>query len=222
MYNLITNDWQDILKHEFEKPYFKQLESFLTEAYQNKQIFPKYKDIFNALNATPYKDVKVVILGQDPYHGINQSHGLSFSVQQGTKLPPSLKNIFKELVNDLNVTYPKHGDLTAWAEQGVLLLNNVLTVESGKAHSHAKQGWEQFTNEIILNLNEKSHPIIYILWGAQAQKKIKLINTNKHFIIKSVHPSPLSAYRGFFGSKPFSKTNDILHELGLTKINWEL
>src|SRR5690625_121337 len=132
MYNLITNDWQEILKQEFEKPYFKQLELFLQEAYQNKQIFPKYKDIFNALNATPYKDVKVVILGQDPYHGINQSHGLSFSVQQGTKLPPSLRNIFKELVNDLNVTYPKHGYLTTWAEQGVLLLNNVLTVESGK------------------------------------------------------------------------------------------
>src|SRR5690625_4453136 len=222
MYNLITNDWQEILKQEFEKPYFKQLELFLQEAYQNKLIFPMYKDIFNALIATPYIDVQVVILGQDPYHGINQSHGLSFSVQHLTKLQPSFRHIFKALLNYLNVTYHKHGDLTTWAEQGVLLITNVLTVESGKAHSHAKQGWEQFTNEIILNLNEKTHPIIYILWGAQAQKKIKLINTNKHFIIKSVHPSPLSAYRGFFGSKPFSKTNDILHELGLTKINWDL
>lgn len=222
MVNLIDTDWNEILKQEFEKPYFKNLENFLEEAYENKHIFPEYKNIFNALNATPYKDVKVVILGQDPYHGINQAHGLSFSVIQGNKLPPSLKNIFKELIDDLNVKHPQHGDLTTWAQQGVLLINAVLTVESGKAHSHAKQGWEQFTDEIILSLNEKDHPIIYILWGAQAQKKIKLIDTDKHFIIKSVHPSPLSAYRGFFGSKPFSQTNKILHDLNLTEINWEL
>ncbi|HLR60443.1 MAG TPA: uracil-DNA glycosylase [Pseudogracilibacillus sp.] len=222
MFNLIKTDWKDILKKESEKTYFKNLELFLNEAYENKQIFPKYQDIFNALNTTPYKDVKVVILGQDPYHGINQAHGLSFSVKQGNKLPPSLNNIFKELTDDLDVKKPEQGDLTAWAKQGVLLLNTVLTVESGKANSHAKQGWERFTDEIILSLNEKEHPIIYILWGAHAQKKIKLIDTNKHFIIKSVHPSPLSAYRGFFGSKPFSKTNNILHDLNLKEINWEL
>lgn len=222
MFNLINNDWAEILKPEFEQTYFKKLESFLDEAYQNKQIFPEYQNVFTALNLTSYDDVKVVVLGQDPYHGVNQAHGLSFSVKQGNKLPPSLKNIFKELMDDLDLNHPQHGELTSWAQQGILLLNDVLTVESGKAHSHANKGWEQFTDEIILSLNKKEHPIVYILWGAQAQKKIKLIDTDKHFIIKSVHPSPLSAYRGFFGSKPFSKTNTILHDLNLKEINWKL
>lgn len=222
MFNLINNDWSEILKQEFGKTYFKNLEEFLNEAYQNKQIFPEYKNIFNALNETSYEAVKVVILGQDPYHGVNQAHGLSFSVKQGNKLPPSLKNIFKELMDDLTANHPQHGELTTWAQQGVLLLNAVLTVESGKAHSHANQGWERFTDEIILSLNKKDHPVVYILWGAQAQKKIKLIDTDKHFIIKSAHPSPLSAYRGFYGSKPFSKTNAILHDLNLKEINWKL
>ena len=222
MYNLINNDWSIMLKEEFKKSYFQNLNSFLNEAYEQKEIFPEYKNIFNALNQTSFQQVKVVILGQDPYHGKNQSHGLAFSVKQGNKLPPSLRNIFKELVNDLGVNYPDSTDLTPWAEQGVLLLNAVLTVESGKANSHANQGWEKFTDNIILSLNNKSHPIVYILWGNSAQSKIKLIDTNKHFIIKSVHPSPLSSYRGFFDSKPFSKTNRILHDLNLSEINWEL
>lgn len=222
MIHLIENDWNEILKEEFEKPYFKKLDAFLKDAYKSHHIFPEYKNIFSALNQTPYQDVKVVILGQDPYHGINQAHGLSFSVKKGTALPPSLRNIFKELASDLAVSSPKNGDLTAWAKQGVLLLNAVLTVESGQAYSHANQGWEKFTDKVIESLNKKEHPIVYILWGAAAQKKTKLIDTNKHFIIKAPHPSPLSSYRGFFGSKPFSKTNNILRRLNLTEINWEL
>lgn len=222
MLNLLTNDWSHILNSEFNKSYFKDLDTFLNQAYQQQTIYPAYKYIFNALNLTAYQDVKVVILGQDPYHGPNQAHGLSFSVKEGNKLPPSLKNIFKELTNDLSINHPSSGDLTAWANQGVLLLNAVLTVESGKANSHKNKGWEKFTDTIISKLNDKEHPIVYILWGAAAQQKIKLIDTNKHFIIKSVHPSPLSSYRGFFGSKPFSKTNQILHDLNLPKINWAL
>ena len=222
MINLLTNDWAHILNSEFNKPYFKDLDTFLNQAYQQQTIYPAYKYIFNALNLTAYQDVKVVILGQDPYHGPNQAHGLSFSVKEGNKLPPSLKNIFKELTNDLSINHPSSGDLTAWANQGVLLLNAVLTVESGKANSHKNKGWENFTDTIISKLNDKEHPIVYILWGAAAQQKIKLIDTTKHFIIKSVHPSPLSSYRGFFGSKPFSKTNQILHDLNLPEINWGL
>jgi len=222
MINLLTNDWAHILNSEFNKPYFKDLDTFLNQAYQQETIYPAYKYIFNALNLTAYQDVKVVILGQDPYHGPNQAHGLSFSVKEGNKLPPSLKYIFKELTNDLSINHPSSGDLTAWANQGVLLLNAVLTVESGKANSHKNKGWEKFTDTIISKLNDKEHPIVYILWGAAAQQKIKLIDTTKHFIIKSVHPSPLSSYRGFFGSKPFSKTNQILHDLNLSEINWAL
>lgn len=222
MLNLLTNDWSHILNSEFNKSYFKDLDTFLNQAYQQETIYPAYKYIFNALNLTAYQDVKVVILGQDPYHGPNQAHGLSFSVKEGNKLPPSLKNIFKELTNDLSINHPSSGDLTAWANQGVLLLNAVLTVESGKANSHKNKGWEKFTDTIISKLNDKEHPIVYILWGAAAQQKIKLIDTTKHFIIKSVHPSPLSSYRGFFGSKPFSKTNQILHDLNLSEINWAL
>lgn len=222
MFNLIKNDWAKILKPEFQKSYFKNLNAFLVEAYEQRDIFPEYENIFSALNQTSYHNVKVVILGQDPYHGKNQAHGLSFSVKEGNKLPPSLRNIFKELENDLAITPSNSGDLTHWTNQGVLLLNNVLTVESGQAHSHANQGWEKFTDKVILSLNNKEHPIVYILWGAAAQKKIKLIDTNKHFIIKSPHPSPLSSYRGFFGSKPFSKTNEILRRLNLTEINWEV
>ena len=210
MVHLIDNDWNEILMQEFEKPYFKELDAFLDKAYENHQIFPEYKNIFNAFNQTPFQDVKVVILGQDPYHGIDQAQGLSFSVNKGKKLPPSLRNIFKELVDDLAISHPDNGDLTAWANQGVLLLNAVLTVKSGQAHSHANQGWEKFTDKVILSLNKKEHPIVYILWGAAAQKKTKLIDTNKHFIIKAPHPSPLSAYRGFFGSKPFSAAEKAL------------
>ncbi len=179
-------------------------------------------DVFNALHYTPFAEVKVVILGQDPYHGPNQAHGLSFSVQSGVKQPPSLVNIFKELQDDLGITPPNHGCLIDWTKQGVLLLNTVLTVRAGQAHSHRNKGWEHFTDKVITTLNKKSHPIVYILWGNAAQKKKALIDTTKHYIIKAPHPSPLSAYRGFFGSKPFSKTNEHLRNESLKEINWEI
>jgi uracil-DNA glycosylase len=178
--------------------------------------------IFEALEKTPYEKVKVVILGQDPYHGMNQAHGLSFSVQPGVKIPPSLKNIYKELADDLGIPPVTHGYLTSWAEQGVLLLNTVLTVREGQAYSHRGKGWEQLTDAIIQKLNEREQPIVFILWGKPAQQKMTMIDTQKHIIIRSVHPSPLSAHRGFFGSKPFSKTNDALIALGETPINWQL
>lgn len=222
MLNNIKNDWYNLLKYEANKDYFKRLDSFLTMAYKERNIFPEKNMIFNALNLTAYQDVKVVILGQDPYHGPNQAHGLSFSVQKDVKIPPSLRNIYKELVSDINCPPPIHGDLTKWAEEGVLLLNTVLTVESGKANSHSTKGWEHFTHQIINVLNEHPNPIIYILWGTSAQKKIDLIDTKKHFIIKSVHPSPLSSYRGFFDSKPFSRTNEILRNLNQKEIDWSL
>ena len=222
MLNNIKNDWYNLLKNEANKDYFTQLDSFLTMAYKERNIFPEKNMIFNALNLTAYQDVKVVILGQDPYHGPNQAHGLSFSVQKDVKIPPSLRNIYKELVSDINCPPPIHGDLTKWAEEGVLLLNTVLTVESGKANSHSTKGWEHFTHQIINVLNEHPNPIIYILWGTSAQKKIDFIDTEKHFIIKSVHPSPLSSYRGFFDSKPFSRTNEILRNLNQKEIDWSL
>jgi len=218
----LTNDWNALLETEFEQPYYKKLSEFLTKEYQRETIFPRQEDLFNALNYTAYADVKAVILGQDPYHGPNQAHGLSFSVQPGTKLPPSLRNIYKELESDLGYPVPNHGHLFKWAEEGVLLLNNVLTVRMGEAHSHRGKGWEIFTERIIQLLNEKEDPVVYILWGAAAQKTMKLIDTEKHFVIKSPHPSPLSSYRGFFGSQPFSKTNQFLEEAGLEPIDWEI
>lgn len=217
---ILHNDWQDILKDEWEKDYYLQLREFLKKEYENETIYPHMDDIYNALHYTPFSKVKVVIIGQDPYHGPNQAHGLSFSVQKGVPLPPSLKNIFKELESDLHIPMPDHGNLTNWAKQGVLLLNDVLTVRQGAAHSHRKQGWEHLTNKIIQSLNEKDTPVVYLLWGKAAQNKEKLIDTTKHKMIKSVHPSPLSAYRGFFGSKPFSKTNDLLKATGQEEINW--
>src|SRR5699024_3729912 len=217
---ILTNDWKQYLNEEFTKPYYKKLRTFLKEAYTSKTIYPDMNDIYKALHITAFSDVKVVILGQDTYYGSNQANGLSFSVQKGVPLPPSLKNIFKELAEDINVQVPKHGDLTGWAKQGVLLLNDVLTVEAGNAHSHRNMGWEQFTDKVITSLNEKDTPIVYILWGKAAQMKEQLIDTNKHHIVKSVHPSPLSAYRGFFGSKPFSQTNDLLKADDQKPIDW--
>lgn len=219
---MIQNDWQQILAPEFQKPYYQQLQTFVKEEYQTQTIYPKKENILNALEQTPFDQVKVVILGQDPYHGPNQSHGLAFSVQPGVKIPPSLRNIFKELASDLGIQPATSGDLTAWANQGVLLLNTVLTVRAGAAHSHQKKGWEQFTDAIITQLNAREKPVVFILWGRPAQQKAAMIDTGKHVIIQSVHPSPLSASRGFFGSKPFSKANAALISFGEKPINWQL
>lgn len=217
---ILKNDWAPLLETEFQKPYYLKLREFLKNEYRNKTIFPHMNDIFNALHYTPFQDVKVVILGQDPYHGPNQAHGLSFSVQPSVLPPPSLVNIFKEMHSDLGCPIPSHGHLINWAKQGVLLLNTVLTVRQGQAHSHRGKGWENFTNKVIEALNAKEHPIVYILWGRAAQNKQDLIDTTKHTIIKAPHPSPLSAHRGFFGSQPFSKTNKILKHHSLPEIDW--
>lgn len=219
---ILKNDWAPLLEEEFSKPYYLQLREFLKQEYKHYRIYPDMYEIFNALHYTAFADVKVVILGQDPYHGPNQAHGLSFSVKPGVPLPPSLKNIFLELQADLGCTPPSSGYLVPWTKQGVLLLNTVLTVREGQANSHQGKGWEIFTDRVIEILNRKSKPVVYILWGSAAQMKQQLIDTNKHFIIKAHHPSPLSAHRGFFGSKPFSKTNSILKTIGQTEINWQL
>lgn len=222
MKTIINNSWQKILAPEFEKPYYRQLHQFLKQEYATQKIHPDMFHIYEALQLTPYEKVKVVILGQDPYHGVNQAHGLSFSVQPGVKIPPSLQNIYKELQSDLGYPPVHHGYLTNWAKQGVLLLNTVLTVREGQAYSHRGQGWEQLTDKIIEKLNERPQPIVFILWGKPAQEKIKMINTDKHVVIKSPHPSPLSAHRGFFGSRPFSQTNQALQKFGETPIDWQL
>jgi len=219
---ILHNDWADYLNAEFTKPYYLQLREFLKEEYRNKNIFPPMHDIFNALHYTSYTDTKVVIIGQDPYHGRGQAHGLSFSVRPDTPIPPSLQNIFKELHDDLGAQIPKHGFLLHWAKEGVLLLNAILTVEEGKANSHKGKGWEQFTNQVIATLNARELPVVFILWGKNAQEKERLITNKQHLIIKSVHPSPLSAYNGFFGSKPFSQTNKFLETKGLKPIDWQL
>ncbi|MGI6155477.1 MAG: uracil-DNA glycosylase [Enterococcus lemanii] len=220
MYNVMQNKWQAILASEFQQPYYQKLQTFVNEEYQSQTIYPKKENIFRAFQQTDFDQVKVVILGQDPYHGPNQSHGLAFSVQPGVKIPPSLRNIFKELENDLGIPPATCGDLTAWASQGVLLLNTVLTVRAGEANSHRKKGWEVFTDAVIQQLNARQQPIVFILWGKPAQQKVAMIDTGKHVIIQSVHPSPLSASRGFFGSKPFSRTNEALISLGEKPINW--
>ncbi|WP_062350757.1 uracil-DNA glycosylase [Bacillus kwashiorkori] len=220
MKEYLQSDWANLLVDEFSKPYFRQLELFLQDEYEKEIIFPQREDVFNALNDTSFEQTKVVILGQDPYHGPNQAHGYSFSVQPGVPFPPSLKNIFAELQNDLNCPVPNTGSLMKWAKQGVLLLNTVLTVRQGQAHSHKGKGWENFTDKVIELLNKKEQPVVYILWGGAAQKKNEHIDTTKHYIIQSPHPSPLSAYRGFFGSKPFSTTNTILEKHQLKAINW--
>lgn len=217
---MIGNDWDAILADEFQKPYFKELISFLEDEYKNQVIYPEKEDIFNALKYTSFKDTKVVIIGQDPYHGKGQAHGLCFSVKQGVKLPPSLKNIFKELESDVGRTVTDNGDLTYWAKQGILMLNNVLTVREGQPASHKGKGWEQFTDRIISELNKKESPIVFLLWGAHAEKKARLIDNPLHYRLISGHPSPLSAYRGFFGCKHFSKTNEILQNNGFSPIKW--
>ena len=213
--------WNEILAEEMEKDYYQQLQAFVQKRRAEVRVFPEEKNVFNALKLTPFESVKVVILGQDPYHGFGQAHGLSFSVQKGTPFPPSLKNIYKELQEDIGGELPTEGDLSHWAKQGVLLLNTVLTVDEGNANSHKGKGWETLTNRLIESLNELKHPVIFILWGKPAQEKEKMITNPNHVLLKAPHPSPLSAYRGFFGSKPFSKVNDILIQQGQTPICWK-
>jgi len=213
--------WNEILAEEMEKDYYQELQAFVQKRRAEVRVFPEEKNVFNALELTPFESVKVVILGQDPYHGFGQAHGLSFSVQKGIPLPPSLKNIYKELQEDIGGELPTEGDLSHWAKQGVLLLNTVLTVEEGNANSHKGKGWETLTNRLIESLNELNHPVIFILWGKPAQDKEKLITNPNHIILKAPHPSPLSAYRGFFGSKPFSRVNDILIQQGQSPIRWK-
>jgi uracil-DNA glycosylase len=222
MKKILDNDWQDLLKDEFEKDYYQNLRKFLISEYKSKTIYPHVNNIFNALKFTSYKDVKVVILGQDPYHGPNQAHGLSFSVNKGVKIPPSLVNIYKELHDDLGCYIPNNGYLESWTKQGVLLLNTVLTVRAHEANSHRNMGWEQFTDKIISLLNDREDPVVFILWGNPSILKKKLITNKSHLIITSPHPSPLSAFRGFFGSKPFSKTNDFLKSINKPPINWQI
>lgn len=219
---ILKNDWQNLLEDEFKKDYYLKLRKFLINEYRTKTIYPDMYDIFNALHYTQYKDVKVVILGQDPYHGPNQAHGLSFSVKPGVPSPPSLMNIYKELNSDLGCYIPNNGYLKKWADQGVMLLNTVLTVRAGEANSHKNIGWEYFTDSVISLLNYREDPIVFILWGSNAQSKLSIINNSKHYIIKSPHPSPLSAHRGFLGSKPFSKVNKFLTSIGKETIDWQI
>ncbi|WP_407691392.1 uracil-DNA glycosylase [Robertmurraya mangrovi] len=222
MEELLNRGWYEQVGKELNKPYFQNLEKFLKMEYEKEMIFPPINELFNAFHYTPYEKVKVVILGQDPYHGENQAHGLSFSVNKGVPIPPSLRNIYKELHSDLGCLIPTHGYLKKWADQGVLLLNTVLTVRSGQAHSHKNQGWEAFTDEVMRRLNDREQPVIFILWGRPAESKRKLINEQKHKVITSAHPSPLSASRGFFGSRPFSKVNDYLQQLNMETIDWQI
>lgn len=217
---IFRNDWQEIVGEEFEKPYYLKLREFLKREYENETVYPPKEDIWNAFEHTAYGEVKVVILGQDPYHGPNQAHGLSFSVQPGVPHPPSLRNMFKELKEDIGCEKPKDGTLTKWADQGVMMLNTVLTVRGGEANSHRNQGWEIFTDEVIRKLSEREEPVIFVLWGKPAQKKKQLIDLERHSVIESVHPSPLSASRGFFGSKPYSKVNELLQARGEKPIDF--
>ena len=216
---MINKKWDKILEEEFKKDYFKELGIFVKNEYKNKTIFPPYENIFDALRFTDYDKVKVVVLGQDPYHGLGEAHGLSFSVRENVKMPPSLQNIFKELYNDLGIKRTK-SDLTDWAKEGVLLLNSIMTVEKDKPLSHKNKGWEIFTDNIISELNKREDPVIFLLWGSFARSKKELITNIRHKIIESVHPSPLSASRGFFGSKPFSQINNCLKNMDKEEIKW--
>lgn len=218
----IGNDWDQLLKEERDKPYYKNLRKFLINEYKHYNIYPDMYDLFNALKYVSYEDVKVVILGQDPYHGRGQAHGFSFSVKEDVPIPPSLLNIYKELNNDLGLFIPDNGDLTKWAKQGVLLLNTVLTVREKSPNSHRGKGWEILTDRIIELLNKRNKPMVFILWGANAKSKERLITNKNHLILKSVHPSPLSAYRGFFGSKVFSRTNEFLRANNMDEIDWQI
>ena len=216
----LGNDWDEILENEFKKDYYLKIREFLKSEYSSRVIFPPMFDIFNALRYTSYENTKVVILGQDPYHELGQAHGLSFSVKKGIKIPPSLVNIYKELKSDIGMEMPNHGELTSWAKQGVLLLNATLTVRQGLANSHQNIGWSIFTDNVIKALNESSKPIVFILWGGNARSKKKYITNPIHLIIESAHPSPLSAYNGFFGSRPFSRANEFLSRHQIKPINW--
>ncbi|WP_141333802.1 uracil-DNA glycosylase [Paenibacillus sp. tmac-D7] len=219
---ILTNDWADLLADEFKQPYYLELREFLKREYASRTVYPDMHDLFNALHFTAYADVRAVILGQDPYHGAGQAHGLSFSVKPGIPAPPSLQNMLKELRDDLGCPLPDNGYLVPWAQQGVLLLNTVLTVREGEANSHKGKGWERFTDRVISLLNEREKPIVFILWGSHAQQKMQLITNRRHLILRSVHPSPLSAHRGFFGSKPYSQANAFLQSIGSESIDWQL
>lgn len=219
---MIDNDWLQELKPEFSKPYYRQLYQFVKQEYSTAQVFPPADDIFNAFHLTPLNEVKVVILGQDPYHNTGQAHGLCFSVKPDVEIPPSLVNIYKELHDDLGCYIPDNGYLVKWAKQGVLMLNTVLTVRAHMANSHRGRGWEEFTDAAIRSLNRQDRPIVFILWGSPAQAKERMLDNPRHLILKAPHPSPLSAYRGFFGSKPFSKTNAFLVQNGLEPIDWQI
>lgn len=216
----IDPSWKAVLDGEFEKPYFNALTDFVRGEYQTQRIYPPGKEIFNAFNLCPFDQVKVVLIGQDPYHGPGQAHGLCFSVKDGIKFPPSLRNIFKEIDNDLGVPVPESGDLTRWATQGVFLLNATLTVRAHQAGSHQKKGWETFTDSVIHILSEKRENLVFLLWGAYAQRKAELIDSSKHLVLDSVHPSPLSASRGFFGNHHFSRANSYLANHGIPPVNW--
>lgn len=220
--SMITNDWLSELKPEFSKPYYKKLYEFVSEEYRTAQVFPPADDIFEAFHLTPLSEVKVVILGQDPYHNVGQAHGLCFSVKPEVEIPPSLVNIYKELHDDLGCAIPNNGYLVKWAKQGVLMLNTVLTVRAHMANSHRMKGWEEFTDAAIRALDGQDRPIVFILWGSPAQAKAQMLHNPKHLILKAPHPSPLSAYRGFFGSKPFSRTNQFLTEHGVEPIDWQI
>ena len=218
----IGNEWDALLADEIKKDYYLRLREFLKKEYSTRTIYPPMNDIFNALRHTSYSNVKAVILGQDPYHGAGQAHGLCFSVKKGTTPPPSLQNIFKELRDDLGIDPPNHGELTAWADSGVLLLNTVLTVREGAANSHKGMGWEQFTDRVIQLLNQREQPMVFLLWGGNARAKAGLITNPNHLVLQCAHPSPLSAYNGFFGCRHFSKTNEFLAQHGIQPINWQL
>ncbi|WP_106768253.1 uracil-DNA glycosylase [Paenibacillus faecalis] len=219
---MFDNDWDLHLQEEIEKPYFGQLRITMAREYRDYTVYPPKEDIFRALKQTSYKDTKVVILGQDPYHGYGQAEGLSFSVKPGVKIPPSLLNIYKELREDLGVPFPPHGSLMHWANQGVLLLNAVLTVREGQPNSHKSLGWEQFTDAVISKLNERETPMVFMLWGSYAQKKGAIIDRTRHKVLQSSHPSPLAAHRGFFGSRPFSAANAFLMEQGIEPVDWNI
>lgn len=218
----LNNDWGELLREELEAPYMCQLIELLESKYETMTVYPQRDHIFNALHYTSYEDTKVVILGQDPYHGPGQAHGLSFSVQPGVPIPPSLRNIYKELESDIGCSIAQHGCLESWARQGVLLLNAVLTVEEGNPNSHQKLGWERFTDAVINRLNERERPVVFLLWGKHAEAKASRIDANKHGVIASAHPSPLAARRGFFGSRPFSRANELLKQMGQAPIDWTI
>ena len=220
--SMITNDWLPALEPEFGKPYYKDLYRFVLQEYRTTQVFPPAEDVFNAFHLTPLGQVKVVIIGQDPYHNVGQAHGLCFSVKPEVEIPPSLVNIYKELEDDLGCTIPNNGYLVKWAKQGVLMLNTVLTVRAHQANSHRGKGWEQFTDAAIRALNEQDRPIVFLLWGGPAGQKASMLNNPKHLVLKAPHPSPLSAYRGFFGCRHFSKTNAFLEANGIQPIDWQI